>query len=56
VQQKSQVVRFRTAAEMLESFGMHTGGKEYRRLVAALNVSSGRRSFSVPTPTRPDPR
>ncbi len=36
VQQKSQTVRFRTAAEMLESFGMHTGGKEYRRLVAAF--------------------
>jgi hypothetical protein len=31
VQQKSQVIRFRTAAEMLESFGRHTGGKEYRR-------------------------
>jgi hypothetical protein len=30
------VIRFRTAAEMLESFGMHTGGKEYRRLVAAF--------------------
>ena len=24
-----------TAAEMLETFGMHKGGKEYRRLVAA---------------------
>jgi hypothetical protein len=36
VQQKSRTVRFRTAAEMLESFGMHTGGKEYRRLVAAF--------------------
>jgi len=33
VQQKSRTIRFRTAAEMLESFGMHTGGKEYRRLV-----------------------
>jgi plasmid replication initiation protein len=36
VRQKSQVIRFRTAAEMLESFGMHTGGKEYRRLVTAF--------------------
>ena len=36
VQQKSRTIRFRTAAEMLESFGMHTGGKEYRRLVAAF--------------------
>ncbi|MGH9632498.1 MAG: replication protein RepA [Bryobacteraceae bacterium] len=33
VRQKSQLIRFRTAAEMLDSFGMHTGGKEYRRLV-----------------------
>ena len=30
VQQKSQTIRFRTAAEMLETFGMQTGGKEYR--------------------------
>ena len=29
VQQKSQTIRFRTAAEMLETFGMQTGGKEY---------------------------
>jgi len=36
VRQKSQTVRFRTAAEMLETFGMHKGGKEYRRLVAAF--------------------
>jgi hypothetical protein len=36
IQQKSQTIRFRTAAEMLETFGMHTGGKEYRRLTAAF--------------------
>ncbi|MCC6585648.1 MAG: replication initiator protein A [Bryobacterales bacterium] len=36
VQQKSQTIRFRTAAEMLETFGMQTGGKEYRRLVGAF--------------------
>ena len=35
LQRKSQTIRFRTAAEMLESFGMHTGGKEYRGLVGA---------------------
>ena len=45
VQQKSQVVRFRTAAEMLESFGMHTGGKEYRRLVAAFERVFGATIF-----------
>jgi hypothetical protein len=36
VQQKSRTIRFRTAAEMLDSFGMHSGGREYRRLVAAF--------------------
>ena len=36
VRQQSQTIRFRTAAEMLETFGMHKGGKEYRRLVAAF--------------------
>ena len=45
VQQKSQTVRFRTAAEMLESFGMHTGGKEYRRLVAAFERVFGATIF-----------
>ena len=45
VQQKSQVVRFRTAAEMLESFGMYTGGKEYRRLVAAFERVFGATIF-----------
>jgi hypothetical protein len=45
VQQKSQVIRFRTAAEMLESFGMHTGGKEYRRLVAAFERIFGATIF-----------
>ena len=45
VQQKTQVIRFRTAAEMLESFGMHTGGKEYRRLVAAFERIFGATIF-----------
>lgn len=36
VQQKSLVVRFRSAAEMLDTFGLAKGGKEYRRLVAAF--------------------
>jgi hypothetical protein len=33
VQQKSQTVRFRSGSEMLETFGMQKGDKEYRRLV-----------------------
>ena len=45
VQQKIQTVRCRTAAEMLESFGMHTGGKEYRRLVAAFERVFGATIF-----------
>ena len=45
IQQKSQTIRFRTAAEMLESFGMHTGGKEYRRLVGAFERIFGATIF-----------
>ena len=45
VQQKSQTIRFRTAAEMLETFGMQTGGKEYRRLVLAFERVFGATIF-----------
>src|SRR3954463_8393868 len=45
VQQKSRTIRFRTAAEMLETFGMHTGGKEYRRLVEAFERVFGATIF-----------
>jgi hypothetical protein len=45
VQQKSRTIRFRNAAEMLEGFGMHTGGKEYRRLVAAFERIFGATIF-----------
>jgi hypothetical protein len=45
VQQKSQTIRFRTAAEMLETFGMHKGGKEYRRLIAAFERIFGATIF-----------
>ena len=45
VQQKSQTIRFRTAAEMLEVFGMQTGGKEYRRLVGAFERVFGATIF-----------
>ena len=46
VQQKSRTIRFRTPAEMLESFGMHTVGKEYRRLVAAFERIFGATIYS----------
>ena len=45
VQQKSQTIRFRTASEMLDTFGMHRGDKEYRRLVAAFERIFGATIF-----------
>jgi hypothetical protein len=45
VQQTSQVIRFRSASEMLEMFGMHKGGKEYRRLIGALERIFGATMF-----------
>lgn len=45
VQQKSPVIRFRSAGEMLETFGMHKGGKEYRRLVNAFERIFGATIF-----------
>jgi hypothetical protein len=45
VRQQSKTIRFRTAAEMLETFGMHNGGKEYRRLVAAFERIFGATIF-----------
>ena len=45
VRQKSQTIRFRSAAEMLETFGMQKGGTEYRRLVAAFERIFGATMF-----------
>lgn len=45
IRQKSQTIRFKTAAEMLETFGMHKGGKEYRRLVGAFERIFGATMF-----------
>ncbi|HEX4169946.1 MAG TPA: replication protein RepA [Bryobacteraceae bacterium] len=45
IQQKSQVVRFRSGSEMLETFGMQKGGKEYRRLVSAFERIFGATIF-----------
>jgi hypothetical protein len=36
IRQQSQTIQFRSAAEMLDSFGMQQGGTQYRRLVAAF--------------------
>jgi Plasmid encoded RepA protein len=45
VQQKSQTVRFRSGSEMLDTFGMTKGGKEYRRLVQAFERIFGATIF-----------
>jgi hypothetical protein len=45
MRQQSQTIRFRTASEMLETFGMHKGGKEYWRLVAAFERIFGATIF-----------
>jgi len=52
VQQKSQIVRFRRAAEMLDTFGLAKGGKEYRRLVAAFDRIFGATIFFRTDPMR----
>jgi hypothetical protein len=45
VRQKSPVVRFRSAAERLDCFGMAKGGKEYRRIVGAFERIFGATIF-----------
>src|SRR5262245_34000412 len=45
IQQKSQTIQFKSAAEMLETFGMSKGGKEYRRLVAVFERTFGATIF-----------
>ena len=45
VRQKSQTIRFRSAAEMLDTFGMHKGGNDYRRLIAAFERIFGATMF-----------
>ncbi len=45
VQQKSPVIRFRSAGEMLELFGLQRGGTEYRRLIGAFERIFGATIF-----------
>jgi hypothetical protein len=45
VRQQSQTIRFKSGAEMLDTFGMNKGGKEYRRLVAAFERIFGATIF-----------
>ena len=45
VRQRSQTIRFKSAAQMLDTFGMAKGGKEYRRLVLAFERIFGATIF-----------
>src|SRR5579884_4219323 len=45
IRQKSQTIHFRSGAEMLDTFGMSKGGKEYRRLVEAFERIFGATIF-----------
>jgi hypothetical protein len=45
VQQKSQTIRFKSAADMMDTFSMSKGGKEYRRLIAAFERVFGATIF-----------
>ena len=56
VRQQSPVLRFRSAAEMLETFGMQKGGKEYRRLIQAFERIFGATIFFGTDQERPRAR
>lgn len=45
MRQQKQTVTFRSAAEMLDVFGMQQGGSQYRRLIAAFQRVFGATIF-----------
>jgi hypothetical protein len=45
VRQQTQTITFRSAAEMLDTFGMQQGGSQYRRLIAAFQRVFGATIF-----------
>jgi len=45
MRQQKQTITFRSAAEMLDTFGMQQGGSQYRRLVAAFQRVFGATIF-----------
>jgi hypothetical protein len=45
VRAQSPIIKFRSAGEMLDTFGMQKGGKEYRRLVGAFQRIFGSTIF-----------
>jgi len=56
VRQQSPVLRFKSAAQMLETFGMQKGGKEYRRLIQAFERIFGATIFFGTHEDRPTAR
>jgi hypothetical protein len=52
VRQQSQTIRFKSAAQMLDTFDMAKGGKEYRRLVSAFERIFGATIFFSTDSTR----
>ena len=45
IKQQSRVIRFRSAAQMLDAFGMQKGGTQYRRLMGAFQRIFGATIF-----------
>ena len=45
IKQQSRVIRFRSAAQMLDTFGMQQGGSQYRRLLGAFQRVFGATIF-----------
>lgn len=45
IRQKTQTIRFRSAAELLDTFGMQQGGSQYRRLIGAFQRIFGATIF-----------
>lgn len=53
IRQQSRIVRFESAAELLDTFGLAKGGKEYRRLVSAFERIFGATIFFGTESSRP---
>jgi hypothetical protein len=47
IKQQSRVIRFRSAAQMLDAFGMQQGGTQYRRSWVHFSASLARRFSSA---------
>ena len=51
MRQQKQTITVRSAAEMLDTFGMQQGGSQYRRLIAAFSACLAQPYFSAPIPS-----